>query len=105
MNTAAVIAGIGSSVPGPAVTNDMLAQRLDTTDDWIRSRTGIEARHWIEPGQATSDLAVEAGSRAIDSAGGGQPPAVGLGTTTPGRAGPATAPEGAWRPGLGGAAA
>lgn len=105
MTRAAVIAGIGSSVPGPPVTNDMLAQRLDTTDDWIRSRTGIAARHFIEPGQATSDLAVEAGSRAIDSAGGGQPQAVVVATTTPDRPCPATAPEVAWRLGLHGVAA
>jgi 3-oxoacyl-[acyl-carrier-protein] synthase-3 len=105
MTRAAVIAGIGSSVPASAVTNDMLAERLDTTDYWIRSRTGIATRHWIEPGQATSDLAVEAGARAIESAGGDRPQAVVVATTTPDRPCPATAPEVAWRLSLQGAAA
>ncbi|MEY9860804.1 3-oxoacyl-[acyl-carrier-protein] synthase-3 [Catenulispora sp. GAS73] len=100
MSRAAVIAGIGSSVPGPAITNDMISERLDTTDEWIRGRTGITARHWIGPGQATSDLAVEAGSRAIESAGGDRPDAVVLATTTPDYPCPATAPEVAWRLGL-----
>lgn len=103
--SAAVIAGIGSSVPAGAVTNDMLAERLDTTDEWIRRVTGIGARHWIEPGQATSDLAVEAGARAIESAGGEPPAAVVVATTTPDQPCPATAPQVASRLGLQGAAA
>ncbi|ACU69321.1 3-oxoacyl-(acyl-carrier-protein) synthase III [Catenulispora acidiphila DSM 44928] len=105
MTKAAVISGIGSSVPASVVTNDMLAERLDTTDDWIRRLTGIQTRHWIEPGQATSDLAVEAGSRAIESAGGEPPQAVVLATITPDRPCPATAPEVASRLGLEGVAA
>jgi 3-oxoacyl-[acyl-carrier-protein] synthase-3 len=105
MTGATVIAGLGSSVPESAVTNAMLAERLDTTDDWIRSRTGIAVRHWIEPGQATSDLAVDAGSRAVESAGGERPQALVLATSTPDRPCPATAPEVAWRLGLRGAPA
>jgi 3-oxoacyl-[acyl-carrier-protein] synthase-3 len=96
----AVIAGIGSSLPVSVVTNDMLAQRLDTTDDWIRRLTGIRNRHWIDPGQATSDLAVEAGARAVESAGGEPPQAVVVATTTPDRPCPATAPVVATRLGL-----
>ncbi|MEY9889826.1 3-oxoacyl-[acyl-carrier-protein] synthase-3 [Catenulispora sp. MAP12-49] len=105
MTGAAVVAGLGSSVPASAITNDMLAGRLDTSDEWIRSRTGIGARYWIEPGQATSDLAVEAGARAVESAGGDQPQAVVVATTTPDRPCPATAPAVATRLGLRGAAA
>lgn len=101
----AVVAGLGSSVPETAITNDMLTERLDTTDEWIRSRTGIAARHWVEPGQATSDLAVEAGSRAMESAGDEHPQAVVVATTTPDRPCPATAPDVAFRLGLQGAAA
>jgi 3-oxoacyl-[acyl-carrier-protein] synthase-3 len=102
---AAVIAGIGSSLPVTAVSNDMLAELMDTTDAWIRQVTGIGTRYWIEPGQATSDLAVEAGSRAIESAGGDQPQAVVVATASPDHPVPATAPEVASRLGLRGAAA
>ncbi|NUP46578.1 MAG: ketoacyl-ACP synthase III [Catenulispora sp.] len=105
LTNTAVIAGVGSCVPGPAIANDMLSERLDTTDEWIRSRTGIAARHWIEPGQATSDLAVTAGARAVESAGGEQPQAVVLATSTPDHPCPATAPAVAWRLGLRGVAA
>jgi 3-oxoacyl-[acyl-carrier-protein] synthase-3 len=105
MTRASVIAGIGASVPVSAVSNDMLAELMDTTDEWIRKVTGIGTRHWIDPGQATSDLAVEAGERAIESAGGDRPQAVVLATATPDRPVPATAPEVASRLGLQGAAA
>ena len=101
----AVIAGIGSSLPTRAVGNDVLARQLGTTEVSIRRLTGIENRYWIEPGQGTSDLAVEAGSRAIDSAGGQAPQAVVVATTTPDRPCPATAPAVASRLGLQGAAA
>lgn len=101
----AVITGIGTSLPAREVTNDMLAERLDTTDDWIRRLTGIETRRWVDPGQATSDLAVEAGSRAVESAGGEMPQAVVVATTTPDQPCPATAPQVASRLGLEGAAA
>lgn len=102
---AAVICGIGGYVPPGVVTNQDLTSRLDTTDKWIRSRTGIASRHVISPGTATSDLAVEAGGLALASAGGEPPDAVVLATTTPDRPCPATAPEVAARLGLDGAAA
>ncbi|MET7607263.1 beta-ketoacyl-ACP synthase III [Streptomyces avermitilis] len=98
---AAVITGIGAYVPPDLVTNDDLAQRLDTSDAWIRSRTGIAERHVIAPGTATSDLAVEAGLRALKSAGDEQVDAVVLATTTPDQPCPATAPQVAARLGLG----
>ena len=102
---AAVITGLGAYLPPQVVTNDDLSARLDTSDEWIRSRTGIAVRHVISPGTATSDLAEEAGRRALDSAGGQRPDALVLATTTPDRPCPATAPEVAARLGLTGIAA
>ncbi|MEV6332660.1 beta-ketoacyl-ACP synthase III [Streptomyces sp. NPDC051909] len=101
----AVIAGIGSYLPPSLVTNAELAARLDTSDQWIRSRTGIATRHVVSAGMATSDLAVEAGQRALESAGKCQADMVVLATTTPDRPCPATAPEVAARLGLNGVAA
>ncbi|MFE0043481.1 beta-ketoacyl-ACP synthase III [Streptomyces albireticuli] len=97
---AAVIAGIGSYLPPDIVTNRDLEVRLDTSDAWIRSRTGIATRHVISPGTATSDLAVEAGRRALTAAGDPVVGAVVLATTTPDRPCPATAPDVAARLGL-----
>jgi 3-oxoacyl-[acyl-carrier-protein] synthase III len=93
---AAVVAGTGSAVPEQRVTNQMLAARMDTTDAWIRTRTGIGERRVVRPGTATSDLAVEAGRRALESAGRNAGPnrvdALVLGTATPDHQCPATAP-------------
>ncbi|MFJ5997449.1 beta-ketoacyl-ACP synthase III [Streptomyces sp. NPDC092370] len=102
---AAVICGIGSYVPPDVVTNDDLARRLDTSDSWIRSRTGIARRHVVSSGTATGDLAVEAGLRALKSAGDDRVGAVVLATTTPDQPCPATAPQVAARLGLGQVAA
>jgi 3-oxoacyl-[acyl-carrier-protein] synthase-3 len=63
------IAGTGSFLPPRVVTNDELAQRLDTSDEWIRSRTGITRRHIADKDQASSDLALEASRRALQAAG------------------------------------
>jgi 3-oxoacyl-[acyl-carrier-protein] synthase-3 len=63
------IAGTGSFLPPRIVTNDELAQRLDTSDEWIRSRTGITRRHIADKDQASSDLALEASRRALQAAG------------------------------------
>src|ERR1051326_9257528 len=46
-----VITGTGRSVPDRVVTNDGLAERMDTSDEWIRTRTGIQERRWITPGE------------------------------------------------------
>ncbi|WP_306317510.1 MULTISPECIES: beta-ketoacyl-ACP synthase III [unclassified Streptomyces] len=105
VNRAAVIRGIGSWVPPRVVTNDDLATELDTSDAWIRSRTGIARRHIADPGMATSDLAVEAGGRALKSAGTDSVDCVVVATTTPDRPCPATAPLVASRLGLGTVAA
>jgi 3-oxoacyl-[acyl-carrier-protein] synthase III len=60
---------LGHYVPERTLTNDDLTQFWDTSDEWIRERTGIEKRHWVEPGkQAGSDLAVEASHIALERA-------------------------------------
>ncbi len=63
------IAGTGGYLPEKIVTNDDLAKRMDTSDEWIRVRTGIRQRHIAEPSQASSDLGAEASRRAIAAAG------------------------------------
>ena len=63
------IAGTGSYLPPRVMTNAEFAARLDTSDAWIRERTGIVQRHIAEKSQASSDLAFEAGRRALDAAG------------------------------------
>jgi 3-oxoacyl-[acyl-carrier-protein] synthase-3 len=104
-DAAAVICGVGYWLPPLSVTNEELCTRLDTTDEWILSRTGISARRIAAPGVATSDLAVEAGARALKSAGSGTVQVLVLATTTPDRPCPATAPDVAARLGLTGIAA
>ena len=63
------IAGTGSYLPARVMTNAEFAARLDTTDAWIRERTGIAQRHIAEKSQGSSDLALEASRRALDAAG------------------------------------
>ncbi len=63
------IAGTGSYLPPRVMTNDEFAARLDTSDAWIRERTGIERRHIADEKQASSDLALEASRAALQSAG------------------------------------
>jgi len=62
------IIGTGSYLPPKLVTNDDLAKQMDTTDEWIRTRTGIRQRHIAEPSQAASDLGVEASRAALAAA-------------------------------------
>ncbi|HLW23779.1 MAG TPA: beta-ketoacyl-ACP synthase III [Steroidobacteraceae bacterium] len=79
------IAGTGSYLPEKVLTNRDLEQLVDTSDEWIRSRTGIERRHVAAPGETTTDLAEHAARRALDAAG-VRPADVDLicvGTTTP----------------------
>ncbi len=63
------IAGTGSYVPDRIVTNEELSKRVDTSDEWIFSRTGIRERRIAAEGQNTSDLASEAAKRALEAAG------------------------------------
>ena len=62
------IIGTGSYLPEKVVTNDDLARTLDTSDEWIRTRTGIQSRHVAADGQLASDLALPAAQRALKSA-------------------------------------
>ncbi|HEV8599991.1 MAG TPA: beta-ketoacyl-ACP synthase III [Gemmatimonadales bacterium] len=63
-----LITGTGRSLPARIVTNDDLAALMDTSDEWIRSRTGIEQRHWIEPGERGVSLGREAALQALTAA-------------------------------------
>jgi 3-oxoacyl-[acyl-carrier-protein] synthase-3 len=63
-----VIVGSGSEIPPNRVTNPMLARIMDTTDEWIRDRSGVEARHYVDPGTGTSDLGVAAARKALEHA-------------------------------------
>jgi 3-oxoacyl-[acyl-carrier-protein] synthase-3 len=64
------VAGTGSYLPGEPVSNDdLVARGVETSDEWIVTRTGIRARHLAAEGQTASDLALEAARRAIDDAG------------------------------------
>jgi 3-oxoacyl-[acyl-carrier-protein] synthase III len=63
------IAGTGSYLPARIVTNDEIARRVDTTHEWIVSRTGIESRHVAAEGELTSHLAEHAAKRAMQAAG------------------------------------
>ncbi|HEY7592852.1 MAG TPA: beta-ketoacyl-ACP synthase III [Actinophytocola sp.] len=98
--TSAVLCGLGTFVPPRVVPNADIAARLDTSEEWIRARTGIRQRHVVDPGTATSDLAVEAGMLALKSADIEDVDALVLATTTPDRPCPATAPDVAHRIGL-----
>ena len=68
------VVGTGSYLPARRVTNQQLADELatrgiETSDEWIVARTGIQARHFAAPDQTSSDMAVEAARRALDMAG------------------------------------
>lgn len=62
------ISGTGSALPKQIVTNDMLSQFLDTSDEWIRTRTGVVSRHVISD-ERLEDLAAEAAEKALENAG------------------------------------
>lgn len=64
-----VIVGTGSALPPRRVTNAELAERVDTSHEWIVERTGIEARHIVGDGETTATLATEAARNALDAAG------------------------------------
>ena len=64
----AKISGTGSYLPANRVSNDDLAQKVDTSDEWITARTGIKFRHIAAENEKTSDLAAEAARRALDAA-------------------------------------
>ncbi len=63
-----IILGTGHFVPDQVVTNEDLSARIDTSDEWIRQRTGIERRHWVTEGTTQTSLALEASLRALEMA-------------------------------------
>ena len=63
------ISGTGSYLPERVLTNFDLEKRMDTSDAWIRERTGIEQRHIVAPGETTVDMAEHAARRALEAAG------------------------------------
>ena len=69
MTLRSVILGTGSALPANRVSNEDLAQRVDTSDEWIVARTGIRFRHLAGPGETTATLGAEAARRALDAAG------------------------------------
>jgi 3-oxoacyl-[acyl-carrier-protein] synthase-3 len=87
------IIGIGACLPTNIVTNDDLAKKVDTSDEWIRERTGIRQRHIALPGEKTSDLALGAARAALIDAGidAGELDMIICATTTPDESFPATA--------------
>jgi 3-oxoacyl-[acyl-carrier-protein] synthase-3 len=60
--------GTGLAVPDRVVTNDELSRLMDTTDEWIRARTGIQERRWVADGETGADLAFKATERALEMA-------------------------------------
>lgn len=88
-----VITGVGAYLPANVVTNDDLAKVVDTTDAWIRERTGIGERRQAAEGELTSDLAVEAAKAALAKAGrtAADVDLIIVATTTPDLTFPATA--------------
>ena len=87
------ILGCGAFLPKTVLTNHDLAKRVDTSDEWIRARTGIVERHIVAPGEKTSDLALEAAQSALAHAGVGadELDIVVCATTTPDETFPSTA--------------
>lgn len=88
-----VISGVGSCLPDRVVTNHDLAKLVDTSDEWIRSRSGIGERHFAGDDEVTSDFATTAAWRALDQAG-LKPKDIGLiivATVTPDKTFPSTA--------------
>jgi 3-oxoacyl-[acyl-carrier-protein] synthase-3 len=88
-----IIAGVGGYLPQQVVTNDDLSRTLDTSDEWIRERTGIRERHMAGPHETCAYMATEAARRAMADAGVGPEDvqAVILATATPDQSFPATA--------------
>lgn len=87
------VLGTGSYLPERVLTNAELAGMVDTSDEWIRERTGIRQRHIAADGEVTSDIATAAARRALQSAGvdATEIDLIVLATTTPDRTFPATA--------------
>ena len=105
--TYARIAGVGSYLPEKVVTNHDLEKMMDTSDEWIRERTGIKRRHLAADDESTSDLALAAIQSALDAAGleAGDIDLIIVATTTPDKVFPGTACIVQRRLGIGGCGA
>ncbi len=101
----AILSGLGTCLPSTTITNAQLQRRLDTSDEWIVTRTGIRERREISAGMSVLDLATHAARNALQSARAYDVDAVILATTSPDRLCPAAAPEIASRLELGNVAA
>ncbi|MDE2384210.1 MAG: ketoacyl-ACP synthase III [Alphaproteobacteria bacterium] len=90
-----MIAGVGSALPKRVMTNDDISKVVDTSDEWIRERTGIAARHIAAEGETTRSLATEAARKALAHAGldASAVDLIVLATSTPDHTFPATATE------------
>ncbi|HEX7810046.1 MAG TPA: beta-ketoacyl-ACP synthase III [Thermoanaerobaculia bacterium] len=64
-----VITGSGIGIPKNVVKNDALSRIMDTSDEWIRTRSGVEQRHYVDDGQGSSDLGMMAAAAALEAAG------------------------------------
>jgi len=69
MSNRILMTGVGAYLPKKIITNDDLAQWVDTSDEWIKQRTGIAQRHMVADGELTSDLAINAANEALNHAG------------------------------------
>ncbi len=93
MTLRARIVGTGSALPAHRVSNNELAERVDTSDEWIVARTGIRFRHLASEGETTATLATEACRKALQAAGidAGEIDLIVLATATPDQTFPASA--------------
>src|SRR3954453_10323284 len=88
-----ILAGVGGYLPERVVTNDELARTVDTSDEWIRERTGIRQRHFAAPHETATFMGAAAARAALADAGAepGELDAILVGTSTPAQAFPSTA--------------
>ena len=63
------ILGVGGYRPSRVVTNEEILQHIDSSDEWIRSRSGIATRHWAGPEETVAEMAIAASGKAIANAG------------------------------------
>ncbi|MER6916691.1 beta-ketoacyl-ACP synthase 3 [Streptomyces sp. NPDC000594] len=67
--TPSAVLGVGSRLPSRLITNEMLCERIDSTDEWIRARSGIVTRLWATPAETVEEMAVGAAAQALANAG------------------------------------
>ncbi|MCB0318533.1 MAG: ketoacyl-ACP synthase III [Bdellovibrionales bacterium] len=65
MNQSVILSGFTKSIPARKITNDDLSKMMDTSDEWIRKRSGIETRYWVDAETKTSSLAIDAGKKCL----------------------------------------